>query len=105
MKTANGYQCPNFFYMKEAEEALEIFKLEVLATSRTPKNQILLSDMSISSSLSLTKLRAASRSIATLIRRSRTAWLSSRDVSKDEKYNFEVLFKRYKVEDSNKLLS
>ena len=37
-----------------------------------------------------TILRAASRSIATLIRRSRTAWLSSRDVSKDEKYNFEV---------------
>jgi len=31
--------------------------------------------------------------------------LSSRDVSKDEKYNFEVLFKRYKVEDPNKLLS
>jgi len=42
--------------------------------------------------------------MGTLIRRSRTAWLSSRDVSKDEKYNFEVLFQRYIVEDSNNLL-
>jgi len=29
--------------------------------------------------------------------------LSSRDVSKDEKYNFEVLFQRHIVENSNNL--
>ena len=36
--------------------------MEVLATSRTPKNQILLSDMSISSSLSLAKFKAKGNS-------------------------------------------
>ena len=58
--TANGHQYPKFLSYERSkiifQISLEIFKLEVLATSRTPKNQILSSDMSISSSSSLVQL-------------------------------------------------